>query len=86
MPIHKGQFEINHHHASNNKLDLHNICTVTMFTVDQRLFRCIHRQCFAETIAFPISQAYMIYPANLSFNGGNDCISEFERISTFHGK
>jgi len=44
-----------------------------------------HRQCFAEMIAFPISQAYMIYTANLSFNDGNDCISEFERISTFHG-
>jgi hypothetical protein len=27
----------------------------------------------------------MIYTANLSFNGGNDCISEFERIYTFHG-
>jgi hypothetical protein len=32
-------------------------------------------------IAFPISQAYMIYTTNLSFNG----VSEFERISTFHG-
>ena len=27
----------------------------------------------------------MIYTANLNFNGGNDCISEFERIYTFHG-
>jgi len=45
-----------------------------------------HRQCFAETIAFPISQAYMIYTAILSCNAGNDCISEFEKKSTFKKK
>ena len=44
-----------------------------------------HRQCFAEMIAFPISQAYYDLYSKPKFSGGNDCISEFERISKFHG-
>ena len=36
-------------------------------------------------IAFPISQAYYDLYSKPKFSGGNDCISEFERISKFHG-
>lgn len=57
-----------------------------MFTVDQRLLTCIHTDnALRKWLHFRFLKHIMIYAPNLSFNGGNDCISEFVRISTFHG-